>query len=1281
MAAAETALEIASQLAPWPFANPSKQEAICKLHCVRGQAYCELMRHDPARYSERALESFEKAAGYLTRADGEDWAILLMNTALAYADRPQGDRGENIEKATGLLEEALSVLDQKLHRETWLACMVNLAGCYAQRAGGDRAENIERTIRMYEAVLAALSPRREPLQRAMVLAGLGEAYKERLKGNQADNLEAAIRNMEEALVVLSPERTPYEWAGVQMNLSVVYSDRVRGQRAENYERAVKASRLALTVFTRDDTPADWAKAQLNLGALLMERPSGDPMRNSEEAVRACEQALGVFTPQEFPYEHALAMQQLALVKSGRLAGSKRENVESSIEAARVAAAALNRETTPVAWAQAQVALGDALAETRASNRAERIEEAIRLYEAALTVLTPTSELKGWVITSGHLANALAERIEGDHADNIERAIRVQEEALKFIDESQDRRSWGSAMQNLAVSYGMRVAGMRADNVERQLALVETALAAISERNYPHQHSELLEVLGDAFTNRVRGNRLANLDRALQAYGAAARTRDRERNPEAWLRLEQKRLQALIDRDAASSEARGRAPADVEAQAKGPTPPDAEEFIAGLLDSSAAVSPEDHPRTWVAAQLNIGDMYMRSAPSGVGEGIEALMGAIRSNALKAVETFEAALSVTSRAGEPAMWAGIKSRMAKAYTLLHMCAELQELGVERLRERAASNLRRGDEESARYLDAAIAALASSLEVETSESAPRAHLASAVRLGELQVWRRDWAAAEAAFVSAGRAADRLLTMVELSESEMKDTLSALGQLATLAPFASLMLGRVGRALELIETGRARLLAKALTLETLPLPAAVRDEVQSLQKQIAAREQRLASPYLIYRRGPLEESIQLRNRLSEVVARVDVGAAARRADAAELISELVADGAIVVIPVLTYFGGKIIIGLRRDGASEIHVADVGEEAEVKLSHIFQTRIGDSNGGWRDAYLAYGSGKLSPKDWAATLEAAGRALGEVFAGPLMRALESLGVETGAHLNLLPQGPLGHFPLSIARDPRSGATLLERYELSLSPSLTALRHARARAGDRPDKLAVLSNPKGDLISADFEAELAGSWFDPASCRSLSGDAATLAKSLAALRGRSLWHFATHGDFSTAAPLKSGLDLAGGERLNLETLFESRGLGAPRLVILSACETGLYDLGELPNEFIGLPAGFLQAGAAGVIATLWPVTDIATALLLGRFYDVYLGELSSPSAALRAAQLWLRAASRDSLRDTISKWSAEGRLTPRRAADVLLELDKEWSGQEGPPFAAPTFWSGFVLYGV
>jgi len=62
------------------------------------------------------------------------------------------------------------------------------------------------------------------------------------------------------------------------------------------------------------------------------------------------------------------------------------------------------------------------------------------------------------------------------------------------------------------------------------------------------------------------------------------------------------------------------------------------------------------------------------------------------------------------------------------------------------------------------------------------------------------------------------------------------------------------------------------------------------------------------------------------------------------------------------------------------------------------------------------------------------------------------------------------------------------------------------------------------------------------------------------------------------------------------------LQAGPVVVLSACETGLADIARLPEEFIGLPTGFIQAGAAAVVASLWPVRDEAALNVINHFYQ-------------------------------------------------------------------------------
>jgi len=72
-------------------------------------------------------------------------------------------------------------------------------------------------------------------------------------------------------------------------------------------------------------------------------------------------------------------------------------------------------------------------------------------------------------------------------------------------------------------------------------------------------------------------------------------------------------------------------------------------------------------------------------------------------------------------------------------------------------------------------------------------------------------------------------------------------------------------------------------------------------------------------------------------------------------------------------------------------------------------------------------------------------------------------------------------------------------------------------------------------------------------------------------------------------------------------------------VLSACETGL---GKQVNGegLIGLTRGFMYAGSSRVVASLWNVSDVATAQLMTKFYRAMEQDHVAPAAALRSAQI-------------------------------------------------------------
>src|SRR5439155_10564053 len=136
-------------------------------------------------------------------------------------------------------------------------------------------------------------------------------------------------------------------------------------------------------------------------------------------------------------------------------------------------------------------------------------------------------------------------------------------------------------------------------------------------------------------------------------------------------------------------------------------------------------------------------------------------------------------------------------------------------------------------------------------------------------------------------------------------------------------------------------------------------------------------------------------------------------------------------------------------------------------------------------------------------------------------------------------------------------------------------------------------------------------------RHLVGASATVEKVIQALPAHPIVHLSCHGQWDFNEPLQSALMLAGGD-LTLARLLEQTLLEKAHLVVLSACESSTgFQPGSADDEYLGLPAGFIFAGAKAVVGSLWSVLDPPTALLMVKMYERLLAGMGV-AAALREA---------------------------------------------------------------
>ena len=130
-----------------------------------------------------------------------------------------------------------------------------------------------------------------------------------------------------------------------------------------------------------------------------------------------------------------------------------------------------------------------------------------------------------------------------------------------------------------------------------------------------------------------------------------------------------------------------------------------------------------------------------------------------------------------------------------------------------------------------------------------------------------------------------------------------------------------------------------------------------------------------------------------------------------------------------------------------------------------------------------------------------------------------------------------------------------------------------------------------------------------------GEPASSALVLETARSQWILHFCCHGAADPLDPARSGLHLADDQQITAADVMSQHI--ASRLVVLSACESGIVGR-DLPDEVIGLPTAFLEAGAAGIVGSLWSVTEPATVAVLDEFYRRWdSGRGSSPRRCARS----------------------------------------------------------------
>jgi CHAT domain-containing protein len=213
---------------------------------------------------------------------------------------------------------------------------------------------------------------------------------------------------------------------------------------------------------------------------------------------------------------------------------------------------------------------------------------------------------------------------------------------------------------------------------------------------------------------------------------------------------------------------------------------------------------------------------------------------------------------------------------------------------------------------------------------------------------------------------------------------------------------------------------------------------------------------------------------------------------------------------------------------------------------------------------------------------------------------------------VVPQGPLAGVPFAALHD--GTEPLVCRHQLALAPSVQVALHGLRRR-PRPAEQVRAFGSALHLPHVQTEAQRVAARF--AAGQAFIGSQASLAALARKAPQADLLHLACHAQFRGDNPMFSALHLADGaltaeavERLPLR----------PCTVVLSACDTALSSP-DAADDRVGLVRAFLVAGAARVLASLWPVDDALTEVFMQHLHTA-LAAGQAPAAALRLAQLAL-----------------------------------------------------------
>ncbi len=1016
-----------------------------------------------------------------------------------------------------------------------------------------------------------------------------------------------------------------------------------GNIAINLEIAITGYEIAMTIVTFDVFP-QWVNTRLNLALAYSDRIRGDKAENLEKAIAICRKLFKVFSFDIFPQEWAATKNRLAIAYCKRIRGDKAENLEKAITYYQEALKVRTFDAFPQDWARTQNNLGNAYSDRIRGERADNLELAIVAYNQSLEVRTRDSFPYEWAMTQNNLGNVYGNRIRGgEKADNLELAIVAYNQSLEVLTRDSFPYEWAKTQNNLGNVYSDRIRGERADNLELAIVAYNQSLEVLTRDSFPYDWANSQNNLGNVYINRIRGEKADNLELALIALNQSLKIYTREEFPYEWARSQDNLGNAYINR------------------ILGERADNLELAITAYSLSLEVYTREAFPEQWANTQNNLSSAYGNRIRGERADNLEL-----------AIATLNLSLEVYTRNAFPYEWARTQHNLGLDYS-------------KRIRGERANNL-----------ELAIVAFNLSLEVRTPTAFPINCLRTGYNLGIAANLIEDWETAIKGYNLAIEAVENI-RLEALNPQRQQEILSDAMDVYHGIVQSYLNLNQKDRALEYVERSKTRYLVQLLTDRDIypkgDIPQTIITELDRLRRAIIGEEQQLAIQEQTRNRGEILTLDQQRqpilndythlNHLKQELNQF-IDREITKIDENFILTQTVKPIPFQDILSLTdaetcllqwYITSEKILAFVVSADGNINLWESSEDDRNKLTDLINN------------YLQLYYSQNGHQEWINQLSD----LLQTFSDTLhINDILALIPNTCKRLIIIPYLFLHILPLH-ALPINDNQILQDKYDVQYAPSCQLFKITQQRQLNDLNSLFAIQNPQNNLLFTDLEVEIIKNLFVQSDILAKQNATEIAIKTHQNFPLANCIHFSCHGTFNPNKPLESALILTKEKTdqedgyLRLGEIFELNFKNC-RLVMLSACETGLIDLNSISDEYIGLPSGFLFAGSPSVVSSLWKVNDLSTAFLLIKFYETLpknpqKGEIA---VSLKNAQKWLQTLTLDQFEQELERFQLQLDTIINQLGGgkrpIFNESLKQIRQRQPYPFKNPYYWAGFIATG-